>query len=74
MNKQLDLEDWLRENPNKDIMIHETPKLIDVEKLLEECREMAFKIREALAYGKINNVFDLTYQLENKIDKVIGEK
>ena len=42
--------------------------------LLKECREKSFEIRLALSSGRINDTFDLTYQIENKIDNAIGEK
>ena len=48
----------------------------EIEKLkksLKECREMAFSIRLALSSGKINNVFSITYKIENEIDNAMGE-
>lgn len=42
-----------------------------LKELLKECRETSFEVRLALASGKINSVFDLTYQLESKIDEVL---
>ena len=45
-----------------------------LKELLLVCRRKAFEIRLALSDGRVNNVFDLTYQLENKIDNAIGEK
>ena len=63
-----------------DVVLINSVRVNDLEKenrqlkeLLKECREKSFEIRLALSSGKINDVFTLTYQIENKIDNAIGE-
>lgn len=84
MSEQLDLEDWLREHPaNSDdrnakvwfeLYLKKAKENQQLKDLLKECGEMSFKIRLALSSGKINDVFTLTYQIENEIVKATGEK
>jgi hypothetical protein len=45
----------------------------ELKELLKECKEMSFGIRLALSSGKINDVFTLTYKIENKINQALGE-
>ena len=74
-------EEW-RDTENRSLLATEFSNEIDelneenqqLKELLKECRKKSFEIRLALSSGKINDVFVLTYQIENKIDNAIGEK
>lgn len=42
-----------------------------LKKLLKECKKTFFEIRLSLSSGKINSVFDLSYQRENDINEAL---
>lgn len=70
-NKRLKEENRALAMGSFPLMIEGANKIEKLKELLKECNKTFFEIRLSLSSGKINSVFDLSYQRENDINEAL---